>query len=130
MATYRSPQEFAARFAFAPAASDGRFLFPVEQYLMARGRDYAARYLPESFLCLSESIDLHAVDASRVATPTTVVAVQEDQLVPIADMRALAARLPRARLHELSSLYGHDAFLKEAAALQPLFESLYGAVPT
>ena len=43
--------------------AEGRFVFPVEQYLFARGRDYAARYLPESFLCLSESIDLHAVDA-------------------------------------------------------------------
>jgi homoserine O-acetyltransferase len=130
MASYRTPQEFAARFAQPPRQSDGRFVFAVEEYLFARGRDYAARHRAESFLCLSESIDLHAVDASRVATPTTLVAVQQDQLVPIADMRALAARLPRARLHELSSLYGHDAFLKEAAALQPLFESLYGVAPT
>jgi homoserine O-acetyltransferase len=126
MATYRSPDEFAARFAQPPHQLDGRFVFPVEEYLFARGRDYAARYRAESFLCLSESIDLHAVDAGRVATPTVVVAVREDQLVPIGDMRALAARLPRARLHELSSLHGHDAFLKEAAALQPLFEFLYG----
>jgi homoserine O-acetyltransferase len=126
MATYRSPQEFAARFAFAPAASDGRFEFPVEQYLMARGRDYAARYLPESFLCLSESIDLHEVDASRITVPVTLVAVREDQLVPLGDMRALAGRLPHARLHEISSLFGHDAFLKEAAQLEPLFECLYG----
>ena len=126
MASYRSPQEFAARFAQAPRQIDGRFVFPVEEYLFARGRDYAARYRAESFLCLSESIDLHAVDASRVATPTIVVAVREDQLVPIGDMRALAARLPHARLHELSSLHGHDAFLKEAAALQPVFEPLYG----
>jgi homoserine O-acetyltransferase len=126
MATYRSAEEFAARFESAPRQLDGRFVFPVEEYLCARGRDYAARHLAESFLCLSESIDLHAVDATRVATPTTVVAVREDQLVPIGDMRALAARLPRCRLHELSSLYGHDAFLKEAEALQPMFQSLYG----
>jgi homoserine O-acetyltransferase len=126
MATYRSPQEFAARFAFAPEAHDGRFVFPVEQYLMARGRDYAARYLPESFLCLSESIDLHAVDASRITVPVTLVAVREDQLVPLGDMQALAARLPQARLHEISSIFGHDAFLKEAAQLKPLFECLYG----
>ncbi len=126
MATYRSPQEFAARFAFSPTETDGRFVFPVEQYLMARGRDYAARYLPESFLCLSESIDLHAVDASRIPVPVTLVAVREDQLVPLSDMQALAARLPRARLHEISSLFGHDAFLKEAAQLKPLFECLYG----
>jgi len=93
---------------------------------MARGRDYAARYLPESFLCLSESIDLHAVDASRISVPTTLVAVREDQLVPLADMQALAAKMPHARLHELSSAHGHDGFLKEAQQLQPLFQCLYG----
>jgi len=52
--------------------------------------------------------------------------VREDQLVPLGDMRALAGRLPHARLHEISSLFGHDAFLKEAAQLEPLFECLYG----
>ena len=126
MATYRSPQEFSARFAFAPIEQGGRFVFPVEQYLAARGRDYAARYLPESFLCLSESIDLHAVDARHIEVPTTLVAVREDQLVPLADMQALAARLPQARLHEISSPFGHDAFLKEAQQLRPIFECLYG----
>lgn len=126
MATYRSPQEFAARFAFAPSLGDAGFVFPVEQYLMARGRDYAQRYLPESFLCLSESIDLHAVDAQRITVPTTLVAVREDQLVPLSDMQALAGRLPRARLHEISSVHGHDGFLKEARQLTPLFECLYG----
>jgi homoserine O-acetyltransferase len=129
MTTYRSPEEFSARFSQAPRQQDGRFVFPVEEYLFARGRDYAARYRPESFLCLSESIDLHAIDAGRVATPTTVVAVREDQLVPIGDMRALAARLPRARLHEMSSPHGHDAFLKEAAALQSVFATLYERGP-
>jgi homoserine O-acetyltransferase len=130
MASYRSPQEFAARFSHQPRQVDGRFVFPVEEYLFARGRDYASRHRAESFLCLSESIDLHAVDASRVPTPTTVVAVREDQLVPIGDMRTLASRLPRARLHELSSPHGHDAFLKEGAALQPVFACLYGVALT
>jgi len=126
MATYRTPEEFSARFAHPPRRVEGDWVFPIEEYLFARGRDYAGRYRPESFLCLSESIDLHAVDASRILTPTAVVAVREDQLVPVGDMRALAARLPRARLHELSSPHGHDAFLKEAGALGPVFESLYG----
>jgi homoserine O-acetyltransferase len=126
MATYRSPQEFAARFAAAPAVEGERFVFPVEQYLTARGRDYAERYLPESFLCLSESIDLHAVQAAAIAVPTTLVAVHEDQLVPLADMQTLARRLPRARLHAIHSMHGHDGFLKEAAQLEPLFDCLYG----
>jgi homoserine O-acetyltransferase len=126
MATYRSPDEFAARFTAPPRQIDGRFVLPVEEYLFARGRDYAARYRPESFLCLSESIDLHTVDATRITTPCTLVAVLEDQLVPVADMRALAKRLPHARLHELSSTHGHDAFLKETDALRPVLQSLYG----
>jgi homoserine O-acetyltransferase/O-succinyltransferase len=126
MSTYRSPEEFAARFRSAPRELDGRMVFPVEEYLFARGRDYAARYLPESFICLSESIDLHRVDATRVGVPTEVVAVREDQLVPLADMRALAARLPDAHFHELSSLHGHDAFLKEAEQLKPILAILSG----
>jgi homoserine O-acetyltransferase len=99
----------------------------VEDYLFARGREFAARYRPESFLCLSESIDLHSVEAARIECLTTAVAVREDLLVPIGDMRALVSRLPRGQLREISSPYGHDAFLKEASQLQPIFESLYGA---
>jgi homoserine O-acetyltransferase/O-succinyltransferase len=126
MTTYRSPEEFAARFAQPPRLEAGQFVFPVEDYLFARGREFAARHRPESFLCLSESIDLHALDAARVECPTTAVAVREDLLVPIGDMRALVSRLPRGRLREISSPHGHDAFLKEAGQLQPIFESLYG----
>ena len=126
MTTYRSPEEFVARFDAPATRVDGRFVFPVEHYLFARGRDYAARYRAENFLCLSESIDLHRVDASRITVPTTVIAVREDRLVPIEDVRALAARLPDARLHEISSPHGHDAFLKEPGQLRPTFACIYG----
>lgn len=121
MSTYRSPEEFSARFSGPPALDGERFVFPVESYLFARGGDYASRYRPESFLCLSESIDLHRVDAARVFVPTTAVAVREDQLVPLGDMRGMVARLPVARLHEISSIYGHDAFLKETEQLRRIF---------
>ncbi len=122
MATYRSPEEFAVRFNGAPARIDGRFQFPVESYLLARGDAYAATYVPEAFVCLSESIDLHQVDPARIRVPVTLVAIIEDQLIPVSDMRSLRARLAgEASLVELSSLYGHDAFLKEREALQPVF---------
>ncbi len=49
MTTYRSSEEFAARFDAPPERVGGRFEFPVEQYLAARGRDYAAHYSAESF---------------------------------------------------------------------------------
>ena len=129
MSTYRSTEEFAARFAGLPSQADAGFTFPVEDYLFSRGADYAERYRPESFLCLSESIDLHRVDASRIFVPVAAVAIREDQLVPLADVRSLVARLPSGRLHEISSIYGHDAFLKESEQLRPIFNAAIGSVP-
>jgi homoserine O-acetyltransferase/O-succinyltransferase len=126
MSTYRSAEEFQARFDGVPVRDGERYVFPVEQYIFARGNDFADKHSAEAILCLSESIDLHRVDAARIFVPTTVVAVREDQLVPLADLRALAARLPAARLHEISSIYGHDAFLKESDQLRGIFAAALG----
>jgi homoserine O-acetyltransferase/O-succinyltransferase len=122
MATYRSHDEFEQRFAGAATRVDGRFQFPVESYLLARGDAYAASYIPEAFVCLSESIDLHQVEPSNIQVPTWLVAVAEDQLVPLSDLRLLKQTLGGpVQLAELSSLYGHDAFLKETQALREVF---------
>jgi homoserine O-acetyltransferase/O-succinyltransferase len=126
MSTYRSAEEFEARFNGTPARDSERYVFPVEQYIFARGNDFADKHSAEAILCLSESIDLHRVDAARIFVPTSIVAVREDQLVPLADLRGLAARLPAARLHEISSIYGHDAFLKESDQLRGIFAAALG----
>ena len=124
MATYRSAVEFQLRFGAAPTRTEDRFRFPIEDYLFARGDDYVQKYRAESFLVLSESIDLHQMDATQVRTPATLIAVREDQLVPFHDMQALSARLNGPRqLIEINSIFGHDAFLKEGAALTPIIKS-------
>jgi homoserine O-acetyltransferase len=121
MATYRTRGEFKKRFP-VEAYGDGRPVFPVEDYLFARGDDYARRHTPESFLCLSESIDLHRVDPARIRVPVTLVGVTEDQLVPLDEIRALACALAGpCELIELHSQYGHDTFLKERELLAPAF---------
>ncbi len=123
MATYRSNVEFSIRFGGAPTRAADRFRFPIEDYLFARGDDYVQKYRAESFLALSESIDLHQMDATQVHTPATLIAVREDQLVPFSDMQALSARLNGPRqLIEINSIFGHDAFLKEGAALTPIIK--------
>jgi homoserine O-acetyltransferase len=122
MATYRSSDEFAQRFDGEPQRTANGFVFPVEQYLFSRGDAYAATYVPESFVCLSESIDLHRIDPEKITVPTTLVAIHEDQLVPFSDMQELHENMGGpAKLIAMSSLYGHDAFLKEADALQDIF---------
>jgi len=122
MTTYRSPQEFKQRFDGDPIKTPQGFRLPVEDYLYARGQAYADNYVPESFICLSESIDLHRVVPEKIRVPATLIAVREDQLVPLADMQALHRRLAGPKqLIEISSLVGHDAFLKEATALRAIF---------
>ena len=121
MATYRSAVEFELRFGAPPVRQGDSFRFPIEDYLFARGDDYVQKYRAETFLALSESIDLHHMDATLVRTPATLIAVREDQLVPFGDMQGLAARLNGPRqLIEINSIFGHDAFLKEGAALTPI----------
>jgi homoserine O-acetyltransferase len=130
MTTYRTPREFAERFGGAPRMEGGRWRLPVEDYVLARGDAYVAVHVPEAFVCLSESIDLHSVDATRIAVPTLAIGVREDQLVPLADVEALVARLPAGRLGVLDSLYGHDAFLKEERLFRPLLaDFLEGPAP-
>ena len=121
MATYRSAREFEERFPGQAEATPEGFRFPVESYLLARGESYAAVYRPEAFVCLSESIDLHRVDPAAIRVPTTLLGVEEDQLVPLADMRQLRDQHGgNCSLIEISSIYGHDAFLKETEVLRDL----------
>ena len=121
MCTYRNPREFAARFGGEPRRDCDRFRLPVEDYLFSRGDAYVAQYRPESFICLSQSIDLFRIDPADVREPVTAMAVREDHLVPLADIERLVARLPHGRLEIFDSVYGHDAFLKEPELLRPLF---------
>jgi len=124
MTTYRTPREFEARFS-GPARRDAdRHRLPIEDYLFARGDAYVAQYRAESFVALSESIDLFAIDPSSIGVPTTAVAVMEDELVPYRHMQDYVQQLPNGRLVTLDSLYGHDAFLKEGEALRPIFAAV------
>jgi homoserine O-acetyltransferase len=122
MSTYRTPEEFLQRFDGEARHNPEGAVFPVEEYLMARGEQYAVRYAAGSFVALSESIDLHRVDPRQISVPVSALAVDSDQLVPLADMQQLAASLPQCRLTQIHSIFGHDAFLKEAQQLRPFFE--------
>lgn len=127
LSLYRSSEEFAARFPPTPRLEGGEFVFPVERYLFADGAESTATFRAEAFLCLSESLDLHQVDATRIFVPTTAVGAREDQLVPLSDVRALVARMGSAHLREISSIHGHDAYLREPDQLRPLLAAALGA---
>lgn len=118
MTSYRTAGEFRARFGAGDAGRRS-----VTAWLAHRGAAFAARWTPARCRQLSESLDLHAVDPSRIATPVTLVAVPSDTLVPLWQLQQLRDRLGGAEpLHLLESPYGHDAFLKEPAAIARLLD--------
>ena len=124
MLTYRTPEEFEARFDGGIAEPEALAVSAPGAYLRARGDAYQAVMSPERFLSLSASIDRHRVDPAAIPHPVLLIGATSDRLVPPTQLEALAAALPDAELHLFDSLYGHDFFLKEAEALAPLVARL------
>ncbi|WP_421730926.1 homoserine O-succinyltransferase MetX [Brevundimonas sp.] len=123
MTTYRTAEEFRDRFESTAPAAAGQ-AYPVCEYLTARGVAYRNHTTPARWLSLSDSIDRHAVSPEAISVPVTLVGFDSDRLVPLDDIRELAARLPALfRLVEAPSLYGHDAFLKEDALVADILRA-------
>lgn len=128
MTTYRSAQEFEQRFAPDPLTpgQHGNALprFPVEEYLEARGTDFARRFDVDRFLALSESIDLHRTRTDSLPPHTLLVSFDTDVLVPPWLVDELATRGGRCPTHiTVPSLFGHDAFLKEVGEVAALLST-------
>lgn len=124
MTTYRTSTEFAQRFGVAAVHDGATWRHPVEHYIEQRGHEFARRFSAAAFLCLSQSGDLHGVDPSRIQVPVTLVAVDSDTLVPSWQMHQLAEQIAGSvDLHTISSVYGHDAFLKEVDTVSSILRS-------
>ena len=117
MLSYRTPKEFAERFAAPVAVREDRAECPAEAYLEACGARALTRFDAVAYRRLSESIDLHRVEPEAVRVPLSVIAIDSDLLVPREDLAELAVRAPDAWLQVIASRYGHDAFLKETTAI-------------
>lgn len=123
MTTYRTPEEFSYRFALNETATKPS-RFDICDYLGSRGDAYADIMDAERFLALSESIDIHRVVPEDIQTPTLLMSAISDQLAPLPDMRELRDRLAGpSELYTFTSLFGHDAFLKEYDMLGPRLEA-------
>jgi homoserine O-acetyltransferase len=119
MTTYRSDRELDARFAGRPEA--------LEAWLEHHGAVFTRRFTEDEFIALSSAIDRHDVRPEAITTPTTVVGFDSDLLAPPWLLEELTERLPSAAYVKLSSLYGHDAFLKEIDALAEVLRGVLQA---
>lgn len=104
---YRTPEGVEARFG-------GESEEDVSSWLTHHGERFVARFDTAAYRCLGKSLDTHHIDPAAVRVPTTLFAVRDDLIVPLSLLREYAARAGAAcELVEISSQYGHDAFLKE-----------------
>lgn len=128
MLSYRTPQEFAQRFAAPAQLIDGQVRVAAEDYLDYVGWRFSEGMSRQAFLRLSESIDLHSVDPATITVPTSVIAVHSDCLVPLTDAVTLVEGLGQyGSLYPMQSLYGHDAFLKETDRIEAILAKIIGS---
>lgn len=126
--TYRSRDEFNQRFRWAPEGKPSyrELTFEVEQYLAAQAARFAHRFDANCYLVLSKCMDLmdlgagqrtYAEGVLRIKSPLLIIGVDRDFLIPLSEQQHLAQLLENhghdVHLEVLSSIYGHDAFLKD-----------------
>lgn len=145
MLTYQSSEGQWLRFGRAPASrptspSPLGEKFDVEGYLEYQGRALARRFDANSYLYLTRAMDLYDVadgweseeDAlQRIQARTLHVGMSTDWLYPPEQVWALAQKLHAlgkdAVYHELPSVHGHDAFLKEWTSMARIIDDYLDA---
>jgi len=98
----------------------------VASYLKDRAGKFAARFDANTYIGLTRALDSHDLargraDArsvlGRIRARTLIVSITTDVLYPVEEQAALASAIPNARLAQLRSVHGHDAWLIELDAL-------------
>lgn len=125
MVSYRTPEELNQRFEAGnrEKANEKSIL----SYLQHCGETFSGIFPDESFLSLSNSLDEHHVDPDSIEIPVHLIGVEPDNLVPFSQMADLARKIRGpVYLHKITSIFGHDAFLKEVIRFSKLFKSILG----
>jgi len=119
MLTYRAPDELEGRFGRRSGENEP---FAVQSYLNHHGAKLVARFDPESYRTLLDTMDAHDVGRGRGGATAalrafrgrlTAVGITSDVLYPEKEVRRWA-REAGAEIEAIVSPHGHDAFLLES----------------
>ncbi len=120
MISYRTPQNYENKF--GRDFNNEKQIFQVESYLEYQGKKLTDRFDALSYDRLTKSMDTHDISRSRssfkevlgsLEIPLLVIGIDTDILYPPYEQKELAELAPNAEYREISSEYGHDAFLIE-----------------
>jgi len=138
MLTYRAEQSLDARHHRAAGRAEPPWALPVQSYLEYQGKKLRRRFDARPYLLQLEAMDSHDLDARPPGTPdgplggfALCVDIDTDQLFTPAQVDLLADWLTahgvEARRATVRSPHGHDAFLIEWDALDPLVRLALGS---
>ena len=137
--SYRSEHELHERFGRNPQGDeviDGGGRFAVESYLEHHGTKLVQRFDANSYIVLSDSMNSHDVGRARggvrsalstITASTSVVGIETDRLYPLKQQQELADGIRvSGPLQVVKSPHGHDGFLIEFDAIDPIVRKLLG----
>lgn len=137
--SYRSGSELEERFgrqaqAFEEPLKGGRFA--VDSYLQHHGDKLAGRFDANSYVVLSEAMNVHDVGRGRggiaaalgvVRAEVAIAGITSDRLYPLELQEEMARLLPGGRpLTVIESRFGHDGFLLETEQVGGFIASVLG----
>ncbi len=140
MLTYRAEPSLDARQHRSAGRADPPWSLPVQSYLEHQGKKLRRRFDARSYLLQLDAMDSHDLDSRPPGAPdgspgafALCVDIDTDQLFTPAQVDLLAdwltARGVEARRATIRSPHGHDAFLIEWEALDPLVRAALGSTP-
>ena len=101
--------------------------FKASSYIEYQGDKLVKRFNAYSYWLLTKSMDSHHLARGRggdlkstlasIQTPTLVIGINSDILCPLPEQKFLEDHMPNANLVAIDSMYGHDGFIIETAAI-------------
>ncbi|KAI8713675.1 hypothetical protein NCS52_01212700 [Fusarium sp. LHS14.1] len=114
--------------------------FAAQSYLRYQAKKFSDRFDSNCYIALTHKLDTHDLARGRTHTitealslieqPTLVLGIRSDGLYTLAEQEQIARAVPNAKLREIVSDDGHDAFLIEWNQLNWLLIGfLYESLP-
>jgi len=144
MVSYHSRESLGERFGRNPASRPVLYpafgpTFDVEGYLHYHGQALTRRFDANSYLYLTRAMDLYDVARDggeeywlrQIRGPVLTVGISSDWLFPANEVKAFDSRLRAygadSIYHEITSIHGHDSFLKDWDQLTPMVRTFIDA---
>jgi homoserine O-acetyltransferase len=131
MLSYRHPQTFLQNQCETEEKLDN---YKISSYLRYQGLKLANRFNALSYWVLSKAMDSHDIGRERGGAETALfqikarvlaIGVDTDVLFTSEESRFISHQVPKGTYKEISSIYGHDAFLIEYEQMNYILKSFY-----